>query len=231
MKYTVFVNQKEYEVDRLAYICHCTRQVPRIQPYGYYRDYVLNYKFNSNREVMDYIKMYLDRPKLRIKDRYKVLGKFIESARQSLMFAANIAEYWRHYQVPKPKVDSSYFYIKRIVNNTVNFPIIEVSEAYEKLPPLMFYHSLIHKLENDCVVRREQISIDKINIELGFYNLTYEDVKEDIKNHLILIEKDGYYEWADKGVRDWLWKSDYTDVYRCNLYKLLSKIKYESNYY
>ena len=226
--YTLFINRRPIKVDYRTFICHCTRQFKGLQPTSVYNEFIRDFRFSSLQDIKDYILSITEgRDGTKSEVVHEILGNGFEGG----IVEAAAAVAYRPYLRGMSYVLSDHVQYANALSLYINFnDVLIFSEAYKSLQPLtQFYHSLIFEVtEDDLVVRRNTIypeDIDRVLKDLQS-EFRFEDIQEDIEKHLLLLRFDDHYEWVSNKFARWLWKMPYPTIYRMNLLKLLTQIKY-----
>ena len=219
--YTIYVNTRPFKVEFKAFICHMTRQLKGLQPDLVYNQFIHSYKFASTEEVRDY--------SMCINNSYRIGEVAYNLYRESIFDVAILTQYDRYIRKTKTHIRDSLIYTDAC-SLYINYNDMVFSDAYNSLQPLtQFYHSLIYKItEEDTVEARHIIYPEDINNTLIDLNsdVRFEDIEEDLRQHMLLLKFDDHYEWVSKMFSKWLWKVRYTKMYQINLLKLLTQLRF-----
>lgn len=229
--YTIYINKKPFKVDRKTYICHCTGVIKGIQTEEFYNKFLLEYVIGSRYNAANYLSFYLN--KRVFKGSIIGLDTLLDSGFNSIVWLANMADaFCGKFPNDTDLRAPEYYNYKKVVEYSTNYYTDNFSKEYYSLGPLMqFYYSFIYKACGNNLCSYNLIYPEDINRVLKQdykVDFSYEDIKEDLNKHLIWVEIEGVWHWADKGVVEWLRRADYTDIYTSNLFKSFRSIKFES---
>lgn len=213
MNHTIIINKKRMGVPALVFLCHMVGGFKYLQSYDTYVDFFINFKFKDKDQLIYYLSLYIHSQHIREEFNRTTLVNCLKSNRLgvfkevlykegSLLYVYVLIQYYR-YLIPWTAPNAQYLkkfnyalHLIEVINNitTYSFPNLS-SDNYFSLQPLILFYKRLALLS-----RFDYIDIEILDNVIKEFNpsLTYEDIKEDLLNGLIILPYKYYYVWSNE---------------------------------
>lgn len=204
--YSIYINGKLYNVSYLCFLCHCYKKFNGLKDWDTYISYSKETFLKAHTSQINYLILldsFINRDK-------KILPSRVSNSLMKTSSKKNIILLGLIYREFKDFwVKSSTRTIKLnnvlIFNKIINYSSIEKSTAYNSLGSLLKFYKLLALETKDNILTKNDIAevLNKINS-----TISVNDIRNDFKNHLIVVPYKDYYIWSCNAIYEWLIKED-----------------------